>query len=283
MSKEMKVILFVFITMILNILAPILMIDMYKDYTAKSFIIGSPQDVVKIENLDIKDYVFQENLSNMNFVETENENEYVFTYYFGASDFDSSENNYLMFINDYMLSISSLEIKAITGTHVRYFKDINHEICNEVNFEIRFEFYTNYSYLLVKINTEDITYFNGFTENPGFILTLSKVNYNMIGNTYADIEVEVPENSYRVIFNYPGYENEEVILGNEWYALNASFAKNVVAGQEIGEIPTYIASGVTVLYWYYIDDNDEHIKITSGSIMPACDIFIVPSLMVYEG
>lgn len=182
MSKETKTLLFVIITLVINVLAPILMIDMYKDYTAKSFIIGTPDKVVKIENLDVKDYVFQENLSTMNFVSNGNENEYIFNYYFEAKDFDSTTSNYLIYINDYMLSITDLEAKAISGHHTRYFRDANQDICNEVDIEVTFEFYSTYSYLLVKLTTPDITYFNGFRENPGLVLTLSKVDYGMIGN-----------------------------------------------------------------------------------------------------
>lgn len=175
-------IIFVLITMALNVLAPILMIDMYKDYTAKSFIIGTPDKVVQIENLDVNNYVFQENLSKMNFVSNGNENEYVFNYYFEAKDFNSTENNYLIYVNDYMLSITNLESKAISGTHTRYFIDANNEVCNEVDIEVTFEFYSTYSYLLVKLTTPDMSYLNGFRENPGLVLTLSKVDYGMLGN-----------------------------------------------------------------------------------------------------
>lgn len=182
MSKEMKNILIAIITLAINVLAPILMIDMYNDYTAKSFVIGTPDKVVKIENLDINNYIFQENLSTMNFVEAENENEYIFNYYFGAKDFNSTENNYLIYINDYMLSITNIEARAISGCHTRYFRDSNGEVCNEVDIEVTFEFYSTYSYLLMKLTTPDITYFNGFRENPGLVLTLSKVDYGMLGN-----------------------------------------------------------------------------------------------------
>lgn len=182
MNKEIKNIVILLITLVVNALAPILMVDMYQDYTAKSFVIGTPDEVVKIENLDVSNYVFQENLSKMNFVTTETENEYIFNYYFDAKEFDSTTNNYLIYINDYMLSITNLETKAISGQHTRYFRDSSNEICNEVDIEVTFEFYSTYSYLLVKLTTPDITYLNGFRENPGLVLTLSKVDYGMLGN-----------------------------------------------------------------------------------------------------
>ena len=189
MNKEIKIVILVVLSLVVNIMAPMLMVDLYKDYTAKSFIVGTPDKVVKIENLDVKDYVFQENLSKMNFVGTQTENEYIFNYYFDARDFDSTTNNYLIYINDYMLSITNLESKSISGKHTRYFKDSNKQICNEVDIEVTFEFYSTYSYLLVKLITPDMSYLNGFRENPGLVLTLSKVNYGMLGNleTYKEV------------------------------------------------------------------------------------------------
>ena len=234
MNKEIRNVLICIITLVINVLAPILIIDMYKDYTAKSFIVGAPDKVVKIENLDIKDYVFQENLSQMNFATTENENEYIFNYYFNTVDFNSTANNYLIYINDYMLSITSLESKAISGRHTRFFRDSKGQICNEVDIEVTFEFYSTYSYLLVKLTTPDMSYLNGFRENPGLVLTLSKVNYGMLGNLDNYKEVVTLQQQLSELQNkYNELQSQHSILQNQY---NQSSSSNVELTSQITEL-----------------------------------------------
>jgi len=191
MSKETKSLLIILVTIAVNILAPILMRDMYKDYTKKSEIVGTPSNEVVInEHISVKDYVYQENLSKINFVQDESSGLYTYSYYFSPVDFDSTQNNYGVFINDYMCTLKNLQAKSISAEHIRHFNDISKEVINTITLDITFEFYTSYSYLLITLDTDDITYFNGFKENPGFVLTLSALNF---ANTYT--EVEIPEDN----------------------------------------------------------------------------------------
>ncbi|MBQ8430592.1 MAG: InlB B-repeat-containing protein [Clostridia bacterium] len=203
MSKEIKIILFIAISMIINIIAPIMCINTVRDYTRTSEIVGSPSNEIVIsEFVPVKNYVFQENLSKINFVADEETGYYLYSYYFSTKDFDSSKNNYEIFINDYALTITSLQNKAISGQYKMNFKDISGNILNTVTIDITFEFYSSYSYLFLKIDTTDITYFNGFRENPGFVLTLSAVDYGMNGiiiDSDEDVTDEV-ETSYTAKF-----------------------------------------------------------------------------------
>lgn len=195
MSKEGKNILIIIITSIINILAPIMLVNTIHDYTKKSEIVGSPSNEIVIsEYVPVKNYVFQENLSRINFVEDETTGYYLYSYYFSEKDFDSSKNNYSVFVNDYICTITALQNKAISSEYVMHFRDINKEVLNTVTIDISFEFYSSYSYLLLKIDSEDITYFNGFKDNPGFVLTLSAVDYDMKGlNKVQNNNVASPE------------------------------------------------------------------------------------------
>lgn len=210
MSKEIKIILFIAISMIINIIAPIMCINTVRDYTRTSEIVGSPSNEIVIsEFVPVENYVFQENLSKINFVADEETGYYLYSYYFSAKDFDSSKHNYSIFINDYALTITSLQNKAISGQYKMNFKDISGNILNTVTIDVTFEFYSSYSYLFLKIDTTDITYFNGFRENPGFVLTLSAVSYSVgeleinstedvIIPTIYDVTFKVDDEVYQV-------------------------------------------------------------------------------------
>ena len=83
MSKESQNILIGIITLIINIIAPILLVNTIKDYTRTSEIVGSPSnDIVISEYIPFKHYVIQENLSKINFEEDEESGYYFYSYYF---------------------------------------------------------------------------------------------------------------------------------------------------------------------------------------------------------
>lgn len=202
MSKEAKIIIFAIITMAMNILAPILMINLYKDYTAESFIIGSPdKSVVITEYVEPKDYLYQENLSSLTFVQ---EDEYwVASYNFEEREFDI-EKTYAIFVNDYICTPVDVLGSKVSGTHTIKFNDINNDTLDITKMSIDFEFYTTYSSILLKVETADISYFNGFKQNPGFILTLTEIDPNLleiVKNTTITITPEEPdENVVAVTF-----------------------------------------------------------------------------------
>lgn len=176
MSKEVKSIVFVLITMIFNILAPILVVKTVKTYTAKSYIHGSPDNTVVIsEFVKKKDYLYQENLSNLTL--NEEDEYYVATYNFEERAFDLTKK-YNIFINDYMCVDVETTGKSISGYRELTFKDINKEVLNTTKVEINFEFYNTYSSILIKVKTDDIQYFNGYKKNPGLIVTLAETNFN---------------------------------------------------------------------------------------------------------
>lgn len=174
MRKEIKIIIFAIITMALNIVAPILVIKTVKSYNAKSYIYGTPDNTVVIsEFVKQNDYLYQENLSNLTFVA---EDEFfVASYNFEHKDFDLNKT-YAIFVNDYICTPISKTGKTVAGTHVIKFKDINKNVLSTTNMETTFEFYNNYSSVLIKLSTNDIQYFNGFKKNPGFILTLTEID-----------------------------------------------------------------------------------------------------------
>lgn len=188
--------------MAMNILAPILMINLYKGYTAESFIVGSPdKSVVITEYVEPKDYLYQENLSSLTFVQ---EDEYwVASYNFEDREFDI-EKTYAIFVNDYICTPVDVLGSKVSGTHTIKFNDINNDTLDITKMSIDFEFYTTYSSILLKVETADITYFNGFKQNPGFILTLTEIDPNLleiVKNTTITITPEEPdENVVAVTF-----------------------------------------------------------------------------------
>lgn len=236
-KKRFWQILTVIITLAFNISAPFLLVNTIKDYSAKSNIVGSPSDEIIInEYVTVDNYIFQENLSKINFVEEENTGYKLYSYYFSPKDFDASKNNYAVFINDYMCGIISLQTKSITSTYTMEFKDISKNVLNTLDMEISFEFYTSYSYLLIKMQTEDMTYFNGFRENPGFILTLSKVNFGMSGLIGQSGE-------YLEIINLQHQLSELQASKNELQSMFDELSKNYnTASEEIKTLKNQIAT-----------------------------------------
>lgn len=175
MSKEIKIIIFVLITMTLNIFAPILVIKTVKSYTAKSYIYGTPDNTVVVSDfVKPKDYLYQENLSSMSFVE---EAEYfVASYNFEAREFDLTKT-YNIFINDYVCTKVKTSGKSVSGYKEISFKDVKGEVIDTTKIEVDFEFYNTYSSVLIKVSTADIQYFNGYKKNPGLIISVSETNF----------------------------------------------------------------------------------------------------------
>lgn len=176
MDKDLKKVIVIAITLVINFLAPILMIDMYQDYTAKSFIIGSPQIEIN-ENISTDSYIYQEDFSEIDLVKDSTTGLYYYSYYFEEVDFDSTTATYGVFINEYLCTTKSLKTKSIVSEHVRTFEDINNQTVSEITLTITFEFYSSYSYLFITLDTDDISYFNQFKETPGLVLTLSELDF----------------------------------------------------------------------------------------------------------
>ena len=186
MSKEVRIILTLIITLIINIVSPIMVIKTYKDYTKTSEIVGKPSNSIQVNDyVHESNYVFQENLSKINFTQDEETQLWTYKYYFSPVEFNGITNNYAIFINDYLLTLDNVSVRAISGTHTRNFHGITHDIVNTTTIKVSFEFYGTYSYLLMTIDTDDITYFNGFKNNPGLILTLSKVDFYDMSNSMS--------------------------------------------------------------------------------------------------
>lgn len=208
MSKEAKIIIFAIITMALNILAPILMINLYQDYTAESFIYGTPdKSVVITEYVKTNDYLYQENLSSLTFVQEDGY--YVASYNFEDREFDI-EKTYAIFVNDYICTPVDVLGSKVSGTHTIKFNDINNNTLDTTLMSIDFEFYTTYSSILLKVETADITYFNGFKQNPGFILTLGEIDPNLleiVKNTTVTIEPEEPADENVVAVTFKSYDD----------------------------------------------------------------------------
>lgn len=221
MNKKVGIVIFAILSLVANIVAPILMVKLYKTYTKKSEIYGSATNYDLVSGFTkVDDYVFQENLSSMNFVLDEESGYYVFSYNFESKDFDAIENSYQIFVNDYCCSLTSLTQKSIKGEHTREFKDINGNILNTTKINVEFEFYSTYSTLVVKVDTSDIAYFYSFIDNPGFILTLSKINYATIN--VAETSQQEISPTYLVKF----------MVDNEFYR-----SYNVEEGQRLLTLP----------------------------------------------
>lgn len=178
MRRETKIIIFAIITIVLNVLAPFLVVKMVKDYDKNSHIYGSPDMSYYEVSTYVKtsDYVYQENLSNVSFEEDTANSCWVYNYHVSNKDFDSTTNNYAVFINDYICSVSELYAKSLTAVHSFNFLDINQKVLGSASLNIRFEFFSSYTNLVIKLTTTDKGYFNSYLDNPGLILTLSKVD-----------------------------------------------------------------------------------------------------------
>jgi len=193
MDKETKSIVFILITMLLNVIAPILLINTIRDYTKSSKVYGSPSIYEVSDYISSSNYIFQENLSTISYTaETSGTNiKYTYNYYFESINLDTTQNNYSLFVNDYICTTDSLDARSISSTHLHDFYDIDKNLINSVELTIEFKSYTTYTTLLITIIAQDndLSYWNSYCSNPGFVLTLSKVNYGMLGNleTYKEV------------------------------------------------------------------------------------------------
>lgn len=196
MDKEFKNVVFVILTLILNVLAPILVFNTIQDYTKTSQVYGLPYTYEVSEYINSKDYLFQENLSTISYTAEQSGDIvlYTYNYHFEAIDLDTSKYNYGVFVNDYICTIDTLDARSITSTHLHDFYDINKTLINSVELNIEFKSYTTYSTLLITITAtnNDLTYWNNYCTNPGFVLTLSKMG--TFGNLYIPTEPQVLPN-----------------------------------------------------------------------------------------
>ncbi len=201
MDKETKNVIFILLTIILNVIAPILMINTIRDYTRSSKVYGEPPVYEVSDYVNPSSYLFQENLSTISYTAETSDSEikYTYNYYFEAIDLDTTQNNYSVFVNDYICTIDNLDARSISSTHLHDFYDINKNLINSVELTIEFRSYTTYTTLLITITAydNDLSYWNSYCSNPGFVLTLSKVEYGMSGNLYTPID---PNTEYTVNF-----------------------------------------------------------------------------------
>lgn len=230
MRRETKIIIFAIITIVLNVLAPFLVVKMVKDYNKDSHIYGSPDMNYYEVSTYVKtsDYVYQENLSNVLFEEDSANSCWVYNYHVSNKDFDSTTNNYAIFINDYICSFSELNAKSLTAVHSFDFLDINQKVLGSASLNIRFEFFSSYTNLVIKLTTTDKGYFNSYLDNPGLILTLSKVDSGFVALMKENVSEappieDIPTDVYMVKF----------FVGSTVYDI-----KYVALGETLTSIPT---------------------------------------------
>lgn len=181
------------ITSLLVLIAIALFNFYYQTYVApESFVIGS----VKIEDyktLPIKDYLSDEDVlfsQNINDVSFSNKNGIAtYEYNFDAKEFDGEQKDYVIYVNDYLISNLTENAGTVGGIHALNYYDVEKQVLCSSAINIDFSFYSLSSKLKVTLNSEDLGYLMNYFKTDNFIITLAENPFVMMNK---DVEVETP-------------------------------------------------------------------------------------------
>lgn len=168
---------------LLVVISAVLFSYYYKTYIApESFVIGS----VEYEDyklLPIKDYlsdedvIFSQNINDVSFASSDGTAKY--EYNFDAKEFNGIENNYIIYVNDYMINTNPSDVNAgtISGVYKLNYYDVDKKVLCASDITISFSFYSLASKLQVSLNASDLGYLMNYFKTDNFIITLAKNPY----------------------------------------------------------------------------------------------------------
>lgn len=210
------------------LIGTVLGIYYYQEYIApESYTIGSIT-AGTYKELEIKDYLsddtvlFSQNINDVSFKIDNGTATY--DYNFDPKDFNGLENNYLIYVNNYIINDLTTNAGTISGVYNLNYFDINNDSLCDSNITISFTFRSLSSVLRVSLPENDIGYLMNYFKTDNFIITLAISPF-----TFGDKEGEVDEKVNQII----ELSNEVNSLSNQITVLNSKIAKYI---QDIADL-----------------------------------------------
>lgn len=157
----------------------ILYMNYYKEYVApKSYTIGSfkPRDYTVLEikeQLTPEDVLFSHDFDNVSFKVDESTN--IATYEFSSSpiEFNGENNDYVIYVNNYIVSNLDVTAGAISGTHTIKYYDVDKSVLATSTLNLSFASYTKNLLFKITLPADDIGLLMRYFEVNDFIVTLA--------------------------------------------------------------------------------------------------------------
>ena len=155
----------------------------YRDYIKpESYSIGVIEQL-GYKELTIKDYLsdddvlFSQNINDVGFDSSSDVS--VYEYNFDPITFDGEANDYIIYVNDYMVNNITESAGTISGTYILNYYDVEKKVLCSSAIDINFTFYSLQSKLQVSVNTSDLGYLMNYFKTDNFIITLAKSPFTM--------------------------------------------------------------------------------------------------------
>ena len=166
----------------------------YENYVApESYTIGSLSGG-DYKELAIKDYLSDETVlfsQNINDVSFKVENgTATYDYNFDMKDFNGLENNYLIYVNNYIINNLTTNAGVISGTYNLNYQDVNNDTLCASNINISFTFRSLSSVLRVTLPANDLGYLMNYFKSDNFIITLALSPFEF-GNKDGEVDEKV--------------------------------------------------------------------------------------------
>lgn len=173
----------ILICSLIILISVILFIYYYQTYIApESFVIGNVQ-YEDYKTLPIKDYIsdedviFSQNINDVSF--STKDGVAIYEYNFDAKDFNGEENDYIIYVNNYMINAISDNAGTSNGTFNLTYYDVEKAVLCQSEIKISFSFYALSSRLRVTLNSEELGYLMNYFKTDNFIITLTENPYLM--------------------------------------------------------------------------------------------------------
>lgn len=168
----------------------------YQTYIApESFVIGSLK-YDDYKSLPIKDYLSDDEVifsQNINDVTFSNRNGVAtYEYNFDAKSFNGIDNDYIIYVNDYLITSIEENAGTISGTYKLNYYDVEKKILCSSSININFSFYSLKSVLKVSLDADDLGYLMKYFETDNFIITLTENPFLML-NKDGEFDEKVQE------------------------------------------------------------------------------------------
>ena len=176
------------------LIASVLFAYYYNNYVApESYTIGSLSGGDYTE-LAIKDYLsddtvlFSQNINDVSF-KVENGTA-TYDYNFDAKEFNGLENNYLIYVNNYIINDLTTNAGVISGTYNLNYQDVNNDTLCASKINISFTFRSLSSVLRVTLPANDLGYLMNYFKSDNFIITLALSPFEF-GNKDGEVDEKV--------------------------------------------------------------------------------------------
>ncbi len=182
----------------LVIIASVLFSYYYKEYIApESYTIGNitTHDYTELSIADYfseGDVLFSQNINAMSFANQDGTATYICN--FEPLQFNGLKNNYIMYVNEHLVSDIKQQAGAISGTYKLNYLNVDSTILCSSNIKIDFAFYSLSSKLQITLPFDEISYLYNYFKTDNFIVTLALNPFTMqnkdgeIDEKFKDVE-----------------------------------------------------------------------------------------------